>query len=123
MATKWVLRTDTKGTGAQMVPLESLVKEKRTRNDEPRFVSRRAVRDPEPDISEPRAPRRFRIVDVMTRRALVDDGSARAAVDALKSVRSIVDVDVYAWNDERDRWQRLTFAEQRAMMVLAREAA
>jgi hypothetical protein len=106
-----------------MVPLESLVKEKRTRNDEPRFVSRRAVRDPEPDISEPRAPRRFRIVDVMTRRALVDDGSARAAVDALKSVRSIVDVDVYAWNDERDRWQRLTFAEQRAMMVLAREAA
>jgi hypothetical protein len=55
----------------------------------------------------------------MTRQALVDDAGAREAIDALADVRSIVDVDVYIWQEESDRWRLLTFSERRAMWELA----
>lgn len=117
MATTWVLHTETKGTGAQMVPLESL--KRRSSTDTPVFITRKP-RAPEPKAPEPRAPRRFRIVDVMTRQTLVDGASAREAIDALRDVRSIVDAHVYVWEEERDRWRLVTLAEQRAMLDLAR---
>ena len=115
----WVLHTETKGTGAQMVPLESV--EKRSSTGEPVFVPRETERAREPEAPEPKAPRRFRIVDVMTREALVDDASAREAVAALKDVRSVVDVNVYVWQEDHDRWRLLTLPEQRAMLELARQ--
>jgi hypothetical protein len=34
-------------------------------------------------------------------------------------MRSLVDVDVYVWQHERERWRRLTFAEQRALFDFA----
>jgi hypothetical protein len=55
----------------------------------------------------------------MTRQNLVDDVGAGEAVDALRDVRSIVDVSVFVWEPERARWRRLTFSEQRAMFDLA----
>jgi hypothetical protein len=55
----------------------------------------------------------------MTRQTLVDDVSARRAIDVLKDVRSIIDVNVYVWQEERDRWRMLTFPERRAMWELA----
>ena len=115
----WVLHTETKGTGAQMVPLESV--EKRSSTTEPVFVPRETERTPESEAPESRAPRRFRIVDVMTREALVDDASTREAVAALKHVRSVVDVNVYVWEEDHDRWRLLTLPEQRAMLELARQ--
>jgi hypothetical protein len=69
---------------------------------------------------KPRGPRRFRIVDVMTRQDLLEDGSGREAVETLSSVRSIVDVNVYVWDEERERWLLLPFGEQRTMLELAR---
>ena len=57
----------------------------------------------------------------MTRESLVDDGGVREAVSSLKDVRSIVDVDVYVWSEEKDRWRRLTFTEARALWSLSRE--
>ncbi|MBV9197039.1 MAG: hypothetical protein JO168_23130 [Solirubrobacterales bacterium] len=65
-------------------------------------------------------PRRFRVIDVMTRQPLLEAGNARQAVDALKAVRSLVDVCVYVWQPDRRRWRPLTFVEQRAMFDLAR---
>ncbi len=117
MGTKWILHTETKGTGAQMVPLESVTK--RRPEPEPIFVPRKPARKRAPEEPKPRAPHRFRIVDVMTRGTVVEDGSAREAVDALRDVRSIVDVDIYTWDDERERWRRLTLPEGRAMLELA----
>ena len=116
MAKTWILHTGTKGTGAQMVPLER--REKRDRPVEPVFVPKRpsAVEPAEP---EPAAPRRFRVLDVMTRELLADDVAAREAVDALRDVHSVVDVNVYVWHQEHDRWRRLTLDEQRAMLDLA----
>ena len=64
---------------------------------------------------KPHGPRRFRVVDVMTRQALGDDLDARGAVDLLKGVRSFVDVSVYVWEDEAGEWQQLTQREQRML--------
>jgi hypothetical protein len=121
MATTWVLHTETKGTGAQMVPLEPSRKE--GSSAQPSFVTRRAVRDAEPEVPTPAPPRRFRILDVMTRQPLVDDAPAREALDALAGVRSLVDVNVYVWQEEQERWRLMTLGEQRAMLEMARERA
>ena len=110
MGTSWVLRTDTKGTGASVVPLDSV--QQRPAAPEPLYVPPKPKpRDPKP--SEPRPPRRFRIVDVMTRQRIVDDVGAADAMQALKAARSIVDVSVYVWQPERERWRLLTFPERR----------
>jgi hypothetical protein len=119
VAKKWVLRTETKGTGAQMVPLESITE--RSGAAQPVFVPREAPRRAEPD-PKPREPRRFRVVDVMTRQPLIEDGGTRETVDALNRVRSIVDVNVYVWQEEEDRWRLLSLAEQGAIWDLAHAA-
>lgn len=98
-----------------MVPLESVTK--RSSVAEPVVVPRKP--QPREKAPKPRPPRRFRVVDLMTREALVDNAGTRQAIDALKGVRSIVDVDVYVWHEERDRWRMLTFAERQAMWELA----
>ena len=116
MAKKWILHTGTKGTGAQMVPLESITQ--RSSATQPVFVPREPARRSEPD-AKPKTPRRFRVVDVMTRRPLTDDAGTRQTIDALKAVRSMVDVNVYVWQDEDERWRLLSLAEQRAMWELA----
>jgi hypothetical protein len=112
----WVLETETKGTGANLVPLERA--SKRSAPTEPVFVPRKP-RPQEAPAPEPPAPRKFRVVDVMTRQALVQDGSAREAVEAFKDVRSLVDVDVYVWQPVRERWRMLTSPERKAMWELA----
>jgi hypothetical protein len=119
MGNTWILHTETKGTGANMVPLERV--QKRSSAPEPVSVPRKP-RPRQPEASpKPRAPRRFRVVDLMTREHLVGDGGAAEAVKALKHVRSTVDVAVYVWQEERGRWRLLTLPEQRAMFELAGE--
>jgi hypothetical protein len=116
MSTTWVLHTETKGTGANMVPLERVTK--RSPAPEPVFVPRNP-REREPEAPQPRAPRRFRVVDLMTRQSLADDVHAAEAIEALKDVRSVVDVNVFVWQEERERWRLLTFAEKRTLFDLA----
>ena len=116
MATTWVLHTETKGTGANMVPLESVTT--RTATPEPVSVPRKP-QPRKPRAPKPRAPRRFRVVDVMTRQHLLDDGGATDAIAVLKDVRSTVDVNVYVWQEDSARWRPLTFGEQRVMFELA----
>jgi hypothetical protein len=62
-------------------------------------------------------------VDVVTRQVLSDNATAREAVEALKGVRSLVDVNVSVWQDEGQRWRLLTLAEQRMLLELARRTA
>jgi hypothetical protein len=115
MAKTWILQTETKGTGATVVPLERATKRSAP---EPLSVPRKPKpREPEPP--KPRASRRFRVVDVMTRQSLIDDASAAETVAALRDVRSSVDVSVYVWHEERERWRLLTFPEQRALFDAA----
>jgi hypothetical protein len=115
MSRTWVLDTETKGTGAHMVPLDRATR--RSSPVEPVFVPRQGVapRSPEPPAPAVKAPHRFRIIDVQTRETLADDATTREAVAALSGVRSLLDVNVYTWDGERDRWRLLTVAEQRAI--------
>jgi hypothetical protein len=107
----WVLETQTKGTGANMVPLERT----RKRPDAvPGFGFRKPARR-EPEAPAPRAPYRFKVTDVMTREVLGEDLDARATVALLEAVRSIVDVIVYVWEPEAERWRMLSFGETQAL--------
>jgi hypothetical protein len=113
MAKTWVLDTGTKGTGAEMVPLDKVLR-KPAPGAEPALAPRRLRPRPEP-ARAPRQPRRFRVVDVMTGRMLAEDADAQAAVDVLKDVRSVVDVRVYVWQPRAQKWRLLTVGEQKAM--------
>jgi hypothetical protein len=117
MAKIWVLDTETKGTGANMVPLEKVLN-KPAPADERMLRVRRPTGTEEPpgaEAPEPREPHRFRIVDVMTRQMLADDIDARATVAALEDIRSVVDVLIDVWEPETRDWRRLTLGEQKAL--------
>ena len=110
MAKVWVLDTETKGTGANMVPLERVVK--KGSEAVPGFALPDLRPPPAP---EPREPRRFKVLDVMTRQVLADEADARTTVAVLSGVRSIVDVTIYVWEPEGERWRMLSFAETKAL--------
>ena len=101
----WVLDTETKGTGAEVVPL-----------DDRKAVHGRGVVVVEPKRkrekpAEPKLPRRFKVVEVMTRKVLAEGADLRTTVDLLEGVRSIVDVSIQVWEPKADRWQQLTQRE------------
>jgi hypothetical protein len=116
MSRGWVLDTETKGTGAQMVPLEKVLRRPAPRA-EPLFVPPK--REPHaPEQPAPRVPRHFRVVDVMTHEVLADGADPRATLELLAGVRSSVDVQVFVWEPEDERWRLLTLGEQRALWGL-----
>ena len=111
MGKVWVLDTETKGTGAQMLPLEKVQKQ-----PAPKPRRRRApAPQREREALEPRRPERFKIVDVMTLQPLLEDASARETVERLNDVRSLVDVTIHAWDADAGRWQRISRGEERAL--------
>jgi hypothetical protein len=106
----WVLDTETKGTGAEVVPLDG------RKAVEGRGVV--VVKPPEPKpekAPEPKLPRKFKVVDVLTRRALADGADLRTTVDLLEGIRSIVDVSIQVWEPKAERWQQLTQREARML--------
>ena len=111
----WVLDTETKGTGAEMVPLEKVESSSRLSRG-PVVVQPKAERAPAP--AAPKRPARFKVVDVMTEQVLAEGADARATVAVLAGVRSIVDVRVYVWDHEAEGWRKLTIGEQRALWRL-----
>ena len=116
MGRTWVLRTETKGTGAEMVPLDRAT----TRSSEPApvFVRPKRVSTPRRTAPSPGRPHQFKIVDVLTRQTLAERSNIRDAVGVLRDVRSPVDIDVYVWREEPGRWRLLTFEEKRALWDL-----
>ena len=113
MAKTWVLETHTKGTGANIVPLDS-EQDAPARTREPVFVHP-PTRPKPPKAPEPRKPRRFKVLDVTTREVLAEDASAREALAALRGVRSVTDVAVSTWSDKHGRYRLLTNAEQKTL--------
>jgi hypothetical protein len=113
MAKVWVLDTGTKGTGAEMVPLEKAL-EKPARRDEPIFVPPKP-RPASPREPAPRQPRKFKVVDLVSGRVLAEGAGARATVDLLEEVRSMVDVTIHVWEPSARRWRPLTLAERQLL--------
>ncbi|MGH2969479.1 MAG: hypothetical protein ACRDK0_10510 [Solirubrobacteraceae bacterium] len=110
----WVLDTETKGTGAQMVPLEKVLR-KPAATKEPLFVPPKRQPKPQPPGPVPRAPRRFKVIDVATREVLAEGADARTTLDLLGGVRSSVDINVYVWEPADDKWRLLSLREQQLL--------
>jgi hypothetical protein len=113
MARVWVLDTSTKGTGATMVPLESVLRKPAGHSDAIYVPPPRPPKAPAP--AEPRSARMFKIIDIRSREVLAEDATARATIQVLNGVRSIVDVNVYVWMPATEKWRLLTFDEQRLL--------
>jgi hypothetical protein len=109
----WILDTETKGTGANMVPLERVLR-KPGGDAVPGYVLPE-LKPPEQAPAEPRAPRRFKVVDVATREVLAEGANLRATVQLLEQIRSIVDVTIWVWRPETERWRMLSLEEARVV--------
>ena len=114
MSRKWVLDTETKGTGAQMVPLD---KAHAGAGAHAPIVVREQP-SPPPKEAAPAGPRRYKVVDVMTRQVLADDVDLRTAVDAMGGARSVVDVNVYVRQGSGDAWFQLSQGDRRRLWAL-----
>jgi len=114
MGKTWVLDTETKGTGAHVVPLESALR----RGSEGHGLAtvtlkRPPARAPEPP-PEP-APLRFKVVDVLSAHELARDVGVREAVGLLEHMSSVLDARIYVWMPSSARWRLLTLDEHRLM--------
>jgi hypothetical protein len=119
MAKIWVLDTETKGTGAEMVPLEKVLERRPGRDLRPEFVAPGSRREPPADAPAPaKEPYRFKVLNVMTRQVLAEDVDARTTLELLRGFRSVVDVTVSVWDGELDRWRVLTLDEQKRLWGL-----
>jgi hypothetical protein len=123
MAKTWVLETHTKGTGANIVPLEDAAAAETpaaadTREREPLFVPRKPAAKPAP-APPPKAPSRFKVVEVTSGRVLAEDAGVRATVELLRDdVASITDVAIWTWSERHGRYVLLTHREQRRLWEL-----
>jgi hypothetical protein len=112
VAKVWVLDTETKGTGAQMVPLEKTLRQPA---DEP--VRRRSRPAPKPRPrprkreAEPAPERRFRVIDALSREVVADDAGLDEAVELLGGFSQPVDASVYVWEPKANDWRLLTRRE------------
>ncbi len=119
----WVLDTETKGTGAEVVSLEKLQRQKRVHKRSDRVSVIRKDSAPESEaavavteklpVDAPR-PRRFKLVNVISGQLVAEDVGAREIVGLLEAVPSIADVHLYVWQPNEDRWRPLTFREKKA---------
>ena len=98
-----------------MVPLEKVESASRLSRG-PVVVQPKPERPPA--AAEPRRPAKFKVVDVMTEQVLAERADARATVDVLAGVHSVVDIRVYVWDDSAERWRRLSMGEHRALWRL-----
>ena len=113
MGKVWILDTETKGTGANMVPLDRVLK--KPGSDAVEGFALPALKPPASGPAEPRAPREFKVVDVLTREVLAEGADARATVRLLEQVRSIVDVTIWVWQPDAERWRLLSLEDARTL--------
>jgi hypothetical protein len=116
MAKTWVLDTETKGTGANMVPLDDVLAKPGAKRKRRRF--KKPPRREAPDTTAapgPRPPKKFKVMDVMTGQVVAEDAGTRETVDVLKRFRSVVDVDILVWDRPFERWRRLDMREKRKL--------
>jgi hypothetical protein len=110
VAKVWVLDTETKGTGAQMVPLEKVLRQPAS-EPERRRARPLPKRRPKP-APEPVPPRRFRVIDGLSREMLAEDANAPETLELLRGVSQPVDVSIYVWEPKPEEWRLLTNRER-----------
>jgi hypothetical protein len=126
MAKIWVLDTETKGTGAEMVPLERALRGKRSApgRERIRVVKRKpdgtSADAPATEVA-PSTPRRFRLVNALSGEVLADDAGVREIVGLMDGMRSVADARVYVWEPDAPGWRPLSLREQQLLLERARE--
>jgi hypothetical protein len=113
MARTWRLDTETKGTGAHVVPLE-----KATEPSAPeRELATVTLERPPRIVDEPAplGPLTFKVLDIRSSQVLAEGTDTRATIELLEDVRSVLDVRIYVWMQRAGRWRLLRFDEQRAL--------
>jgi hypothetical protein len=118
----WVLDTETKGTGAEMVPLDKLRERNKSAPKESRVSVIRKRRGTGAEDSEergaaaePRQPPRFKLVNAISGQVVAEGVGAREIADRLAAMRSLFDARVYVWEPERGEWRALTLRQQRRL--------
>ena len=114
MGKRWVLDTETKGTGAEMVPLEKVLQKPGPAPERFSVLRRRSRRRPAPP-PEPRQAAKFRVVDVMTQEVLADGADTRSTVELLRGIRSVVDVRIYTWDEQAEKWRLLPHGDHKRL--------
>ena len=107
----WILDTETKGTGAQMVPLEKALRQPAS---EPERRRARPLPRPAPKERsvEPTPPRRFRVIDALSRQVLAEHANAPETLALLRGIQQPVDVSIYVWEPKPESWRLLTSREK-----------
>jgi hypothetical protein len=105
----WVLDTETKGTGAHVVPYEKTLRSTRREQELALVELDRAPLPPPP--AAPPEPLRFKVVNVMSSQVVADGTGARETVEALEGMRSVLDARIFVWVANRGRWRLLTLRE------------
>jgi hypothetical protein len=113
MAKTWVLDTETKGTGAEMVPIEKTRAQPRRERDLA-LVDLGGPAKEEP-VQSVRPPNLVKVVDVLSARTLAENVGAREAVSALERLRSVLDARIFVWSPERGRWRLLSLEEAKKL--------
>lgn len=113
MAKTWRLDTETKGTGAHVVPLEKVPE----RSAAERELATVTLERPPRKIEPPQAlgPLTFKVRDIRSGEILGEGTDTRETIDLLAGVGSVLDVRIYVWMQRAGRWRLLTLDEQRAL--------
>jgi hypothetical protein len=111
VAKVWILDTETKGTGAQMVPLEKVLRQPASEPERRRARPTPQLR-PKQKAPDPVPPRRFRVIDARSRQVLAEDANAPETLELLRGVEQPVDVSIYVWEPRPETWRLLTSREK-----------
>ncbi|HEY2398320.1 MAG TPA: hypothetical protein VGH78_04945 [Solirubrobacteraceae bacterium] len=121
MAKTWRLDTETKGTGAHVVPLEHAPERSAGERELATVTLERPPRAVEQP--EPLGPRTFKVLDVRSSQVLAEGTDTLATLELLEDVGSMLDVRIYVWMQRAGRWRLLTLEEQRALWRFRSRAA
>lgn len=117
MAKTWVLDTETKGTGAEVVPIEKKLARRGRERDLALVELGGGAPKPPPEAPAPE-PTRLKVVHVPSGTTLAEDVGVRDAVAALAGMRSVLDARISVWSPERGRWRILPLAEAKRLWEL-----
>jgi len=113
MAKTWRLDTETKGTGAHVVPLEKVPERSAAEQELATVTLERPPRKIEQP--QPLGPLTFKVLDIRSGEVLAEGTDTRETIELLADVRSVLDVRIYVWMQRAGRWRLLTLEEQRAI--------
>jgi hypothetical protein len=116
----WILRHDTKGTGAEIRPLDA--EQFKAGHDPPLHVHPNvSMREPKKEKPVVREPPRFRATSIFGAAWEPIHGvTVNVLVDWLATVPRMGDWNLWLWSPEQDRWIPLPAADRKFLWKVAK---